>query len=97
MRVILNDFHHVAQSGLYAEPVKFKFNLWSYEDPEETSNIYMFPIKAKLVFSAEKLMSASNSIEITNLRQKKYFIEVKYEISDFFNLKFELKLISSSL
>ena len=82
INIIFNDFYQTGESSLLnGTKYRIKIHSFDYTEPLNFNNIYaedLFRIKSKLVLDEDKLLKLNDMIEIKNLIQSKYFLEVTY-------------------
>lgn len=83
LNFFFNDYHQTGESSLL-ETTKYKMNIYSFEY-DEPSNVYSFfsdqllKINPKLVADEPTLLKPTETLQITNLVQSKYILEVLIE------------------
>ena len=87
INIIFNDFYQTGESSLLnGTKYRIKIHSFDYTEPLNFNNIYaedLFRIKSKLVLDEDKLLKLNDMIEIKNLIQSKYFLEVTYSFFKF--------------
>lgn len=78
--LVLNDYHQVGESSITNETkYKIRVHSFDYTDQLKFLNIYaddLLRVKTKLVLDEHRLIRSTDIIEIKNLVQSKYLLEV---------------------
>jgi len=80
INIFFNDYHKVGESSIL-NSTKYKLRMFSYEfsGPSNMLSVFsddLIQIKPKLVLDEAKLLKPTDMIQIKNLVQSKYILEV---------------------